>query len=166
MYIATATRPRARNMGSYLLNSYLSGPRRRGMRGLRLGQDSPFDDGTLPLAPPSSAGPSIVTYPGESYPGQSDNSINVGTLPLAPPASVGPQVTNYSPAAVVPNPLNYANAATAIAAGIPASVANAAFAAQPASGIFGSISGNTLLLFGAGIAAFALIAGAGGGRRR
>lgn len=156
MYVYPST-PRLlnrRGVGSYLLN----GPRKRVMPRMPdrrfIGDDS-TDLTDLPLAPVSSVGPSVygTSYPNPVY-ATGDN------LPLAPPASVGPSVQNYSAAALAPNPLQYANAAAALAAGLNPQLVQAAFPPVPA------ISSTTWLLLAAGVLGVALISSGPGGRRR
>lgn len=157
MYVYPST-PRLlnrRGVGSYLLN----GPRKRVMPRLPdrrfIGDDS-TDLTDLPLAPVASVGSSVY---GTSY--SSPVYATGDNLPLAPVASVGPSVQNYSAAALAPNPLQYANAAAALAAGLNPQLVQAAF--PPAPSIF---SQPLFWLVGAGLALVLVIPGGTGGRRR
>lgn len=169
MYIVPAGFQRTRSLGSYLRN--LPMPRRtRSMgrlRGLRRLGDSGYSDPTTGewidtsgQAAEGAVGPGIQPLP-YSQPGDLFSTDPITGLPLAPVATAGPQMTNYSPAAVVPNPLSYATPALAIAAGIPAAQVNAAFAAQPQTGI-----PSMWLWIAGGIAAVVFLGSAGGGSGR
>jgi hypothetical protein len=138
--------------------------RLRGLRGLG---DSGYSDPTTGewidtsgQAAEGAVGPGIQPLP-YSQPGDLFSTDPLTNLPLAPTSTVGPQITNYSPAALVPNPLSYATPALAIAAGIPAAQVNAAFATQPTT-----IQSSTLLWIASGVVALALLSGGGGGNRR
>jgi len=125
----------------------------------------PYTYGTQIPWTPSPVVDTTGTYNfGTLTPPPSDAAYSTqANLPLAPVASVGPSVMNYSPAALVPNPQQYANAAVALAAGLNPQVVAAAFPPQPAMPSW--LTPTNMLLGGGLIFGLSMLMGGKKGRR-